>query len=491
MIGTQIVTRSILEAELRKLRLSVSGTGTIYQTGGTDLAVADGGTGASTFALNGVLYGNEANPIGVTAIGAEGQFLRVGASPFVPVWSTLILPNAATAYRLPVATGANTIGELAAVGATGEYLAGATGAIPVWATLNQAAVAGLTTTDGPTWDHVHIAGGTDILFSTYKGADSDGCNIFIGGGGQSSVGAVDATYKGSYNNAMGGGALHANTTGYCNNAMGHGALYANTTGNCSNSIGFYALNANTTGYNNNAMGYVALYANTTGCKNNAMGYAALYDLDITAGDGSGSNTAIGHNTGRGITTGINNTIIGANVTGLAAALSNNIILANGAGIIKAQHDNTNWMFTGDIACAGDVIVDHAGGASSIVKGHGGAGFVLYDYNGAADGKYWRWTAAGDGSNFDIMNDAGSAATAIWGATRSGMTVTEIDMYAPLKTTGAFGCNNVSPQTPYASGAAITDTPDNTYSDNEVTMLNNLKTLINNIRTALVNNGIMS
>jgi hypothetical protein len=46
--------------------------------------------------------------------------------------------------------------ELAAVGATGQYLAGATGAIPLWATLNQAAVAGLTTADGPTFDHLHI-----------------------------------------------------------------------------------------------------------------------------------------------------------------------------------------------------------------------------------------------------------------------------------------------------------------------------------------------
>jgi hypothetical protein len=43
-----------------------------------------------------------------------------------------------------------------AVGATGEYLAGATGADPAFATLNQAAVAGLTTADGPTFAHVHV-----------------------------------------------------------------------------------------------------------------------------------------------------------------------------------------------------------------------------------------------------------------------------------------------------------------------------------------------
>ncbi len=133
------------------------GSAYIYRVGGTDVAVTDGGTGASTFALNGVLYGNAANAIGVTAIGAEGQLLRVGASPFVPGWttatypniatttgaylradgtnwisSTLLLPNAGTAYKLAAYTATNTLTELAAVGATGQYLSGVTGAIPVW-----------------------------------------------------------------------------------------------------------------------------------------------------------------------------------------------------------------------------------------------------------------------------------------------------------------------------------------------------------------------
>jgi hypothetical protein len=75
----------------------------------------------------------------------------------------------------------------------------------------------------------------------------------------------------------------------------------------------------------------ALYSNTTGTNNTANGVQALYDLNITANDGSGNNTAIGYNTGRGIVTGVNNTILGANVTGLASNLSNNIIIADGAG----------------------------------------------------------------------------------------------------------------------------------------------------------------
>jgi hypothetical protein len=48
-----------------------------------------------------------------------------------------------------------------AVGATGEYLAGSTGADPVWATLNQAAVAGLTTASSPVFVTVKLSALTD------------------------------------------------------------------------------------------------------------------------------------------------------------------------------------------------------------------------------------------------------------------------------------------------------------------------------------------
>lgn len=56
-----------------------------------------------------------------------------------------------------LAASATALGRLAAV-ATGSYLksAGVTTA-PAWATLNQAAVAGLTTADGPSFAHLHLA----------------------------------------------------------------------------------------------------------------------------------------------------------------------------------------------------------------------------------------------------------------------------------------------------------------------------------------------
>lgn len=61
-------------------------------TGGTvsnlsaDIAVADGGTGASSFTTNGVLYGNNTSALQVTAAGTVGQVLQANSSG-VPVFA--------------------------------------------------------------------------------------------------------------------------------------------------------------------------------------------------------------------------------------------------------------------------------------------------------------------------------------------------------------------------------------------------------------------
>ena len=93
--------------------------------------------------------------------------------------------------------------------------------------------------------------GTDVtLFSTFKGANSNGNNLFIGGGGQSSVGEVGATHKGSYNTFNGYQAGVSNTTGYQNTFNGTYAGYYNTTGYYNTFNGMQAGYSNTTGYNN-------------------------------------------------------------------------------------------------------------------------------------------------------------------------------------------------------------------------------------------------
>jgi len=132
------------------------GTKYIYRAEGTDVIVADGGTGASTLALNGILYGNNTSAVGVTVIGAEGQILRAGASPFVPAWTTSTFADTYAIGTILHAGTANVITGLAAgaegtllmgngagapsflaAGASNEVLLGAGAADPVWS--NEAA----------------------------------------------------------------------------------------------------------------------------------------------------------------------------------------------------------------------------------------------------------------------------------------------------------------------------------------------------------------
>jgi hypothetical protein len=142
------------------------GTAYIYRVGGTDVAVGDGGTGIGAYAIGDIIYASAADTLSALADVAAGSYLRSGGVTTAPVWSTLKLPDAATAYTLVVASATNTISELAAVGATGQYLSGVTGAIPAWATLNQAAVDGLKTSDSVTFASVK---GTDATITNGTG----------------------------------------------------------------------------------------------------------------------------------------------------------------------------------------------------------------------------------------------------------------------------------------------------------------------------------
>lgn len=202
------------------------------------LSVLYGGTGLQTAALNGIFYGNGTSAFGVTAIGTEGQMLRVGASPFVPAWSTATYPNTTTAYQLlvntatnvvggltvgttgqilrgatgavptwttttypvtntayslAVATGTNVMGELA-VGTTGQYLSGVTGAVPAWATLNQAAISGLTTASSPVFVTAKLSGLTDGYIPKHT---SDAAGL------ENSVIYTDGTNVGINNTSLG------------------------------------------------------------------------------------------------------------------------------------------------------------------------------------------------------------------------------------------------------------------------------------------------
>lgn len=188
--------------------------------------------------------------------------------------------------------------------------------------------------------------------------------------------------SGNNNVAIGNSSLPANTTGAANVGVGYNALKANTTGATNIAMGQSSLFSNTTGLRNIGIGHNALFSNSMGLGNIGIGYLSLYELTTSAS--TGFNVAIGYNTGRGITTGVNNTILGANVTGLPATLSNNIVIADGSGnrrINVSESGNTGIGVTSPTASL-EVATSTSNATTTVVVGKNGqkkgSCLVLYD-----------------------------------------------------------------------------------------------------------------
>ena len=83
--------------------LAVTGATTLT----TDLTVPNGGTGVSTFTTKGILYGQGASAVLVTAAGTENQLLQAGASG-IPAFQTVTGLNPAGSIMMHGATSAPT-----------------------------------------------------------------------------------------------------------------------------------------------------------------------------------------------------------------------------------------------------------------------------------------------------------------------------------------------------------------------------------------------
>lgn len=86
-------------------------TGTLYISGGTDVAVADGGTNLSSYTTGAILYASASTTLAGLLDVAAGSYLRSGGTSTAPLWSTLILPNSITDTYVVCATGTNTYGS--------------------------------------------------------------------------------------------------------------------------------------------------------------------------------------------------------------------------------------------------------------------------------------------------------------------------------------------------------------------------------------------
>jgi hypothetical protein len=376
---------------------SLTAVGTIA-TGvwnGTTIAVANGGTGQTTYTNGQLLIGNTTGNTltkatltagsGITITNGSGAITIAssgGASQATPTVlgtvyaSTLDLSGNATtavgyqACRVDVGS-SNT-----ALGATALY----------------------TNTSGAR----NVAVGYGALY-TNNGTENVGIGVSAlqlntSGGANTALGyyALQANTTATSNTAIGYYALSANTTGTLltavgyralasnnnatspNTAVGADCLYSNTSGYSNIAVGVYTMRSTTTGTNNVAMGRDAMYYNTSGGSNVAIGDTALIQntsgsYNVSLGDhalasnttsnaslaigafsmqsstGAG-NIGVGHGTGQNgvsITTGTYNICVGVNASTSAATDTNEItISANSGNNSQGRGSNTGYMVPG-------------------------------------------------------------------------------------------------------------------------------------------------
>lgn len=189
--------------------------------------------------------------------------------------------------------------------------------------------------------------GQGRTISTYYGSNSDGGNIFIGGGGGSSIGVLGETFRGSNNISIGVSSLLSNTSGYNNTAIGTGALQFNTTASSNIAIGTYASYSVTTGVQNTAIGNTALFS-SNGDQNVAIGLQSA-----TAVTNGYQNTSIGTNSLLNLTTGNNIVAIGYNAGNLTSADAANQTSSTsvyvGSNTKSSADGNTNEIVIGNFA----------------------------------------------------------------------------------------------------------------------------------------------
>ncbi|MFN4198951.1 MAG: tail fiber domain-containing protein, partial [Flavobacterium sp.] len=163
--------------------------------------------------------------------------------------------------------------------------------------------------------------GTNVLRSTDIGYQAMSQTV---GGSGTAVGynSMINTTTGTGNAALGNRTLFFNTTGNFNTAIGHQALDSTgtnvvrstaigyqamkkTVGGSGTAVGFNSMRNTTTGVENAALGNRTLFSNTTGSFNTAVGHQAL-DSSTEAN----RNTAVGYQTLFATITGQNNTAFG-------------------------------------------------------------------------------------------------------------------------------------------------------------------------------------
>jgi hypothetical protein len=271
----------------------ITSSGTLTLSG--TLAVANGGTGATTLTANNVILGNGTSAVQFVAPGTAGNVLTSNGT----TWTSAAAGASLTGITQSTTPFETALGFEAGLNTTG---------------VNNTFVgyrAGKTNTTGT--NNTAVGWGADV------GSAGDSNSTF-----GRSAGATIST--GSYNSAFGGNS-GGSTTGVLNSAFGWLSLNQATTAYENAGIGARALQQITTGHSNTAMGYAATQLLNTANNNVAVGHSA--GLSVSSGN---QNTLIGAKAGysgtNDLTTGSNNIIIGYNAAATALNVNNEATIGN-------------------------------------------------------------------------------------------------------------------------------------------------------------------
>ena len=130
------------------------------------LPVGNGGTGATTFTANGILYGNTTSALGVTAAGTTNQVL-LGNTGAAPSWGAVNLGTAAVTGTLGLSNGGTNASLTASNGGIIYSTASAMAVLSGTATANQVLLSG--SSSAPSWSTATYPATTTVNQLLYSG----------------------------------------------------------------------------------------------------------------------------------------------------------------------------------------------------------------------------------------------------------------------------------------------------------------------------------
>lgn len=181
----------------------------IYRAGGTDVPVADGGTGSSSLTDHGVLVGSGTNSVTALSVGTDGQVL-LGSTGADPVFATL----ASSGSTISFTPGAGTLNLETGSAVARSFPTGSGTATPSSGSLTIAGGDNISTSGSGSTVTIAVGSAVCDSFATDSGTATPSAGVItIAGGGDVSTSGSGSTVTVTYSGGGGGGITWNEVTG--------------------------------------------------------------------------------------------------------------------------------------------------------------------------------------------------------------------------------------------------------------------------------------